>query len=105
MEDQDYFEKRVIQTVRATQIPAISFALMKNEQLKRAVAFGYANPLTKEAATVTTKFRMGSISKVVTSAAIFSLIDQGTLPVQVNNIPSFFSYPLQICPQLEQLYF
>ncbi len=61
----------------AAQIPSISFALFKDEKLQRAVSFGYSNPLINEAATPTTKFRLGSISKVLTSAAIFSLIDQG----------------------------
>uniref|UniRef100_A0A914WHQ0 Beta-lactamase-related domain-containing protein n=1 Tax=Plectus sambesii TaxID=2011161 RepID=A0A914WHQ0_9BILA len=77
-EDKAYFESRVTKVMRAGQIPALTFALSRNEQLKRAVAFGYANPFT-EAATVATKFRTGSISKMFTAAAIFSLIDQGLL--------------------------
>jgi CubicO group peptidase (beta-lactamase class C family) len=59
--------------------PALSVAIARHGKFVYQRAFGFANKDTGERATPASLFRIASISKPITSAAIFSLIEQGRL--------------------------
>lgn len=73
-------------------IPGISVALGVAGEIVWSEGFGYADLENKVPVTTLTKFRIGSVSKPVTAAAMGLLIDQGKLdldaPVQ-KYVPSF----------------
>jgi len=60
-------------------IPAISIALIHDQQLVWAEGFGYANKAKKIKATAMTTYRTGSISTLFTALAILKLAEQGKL--------------------------
>ncbi|MEP7048553.1 MAG: serine hydrolase domain-containing protein [Ilumatobacteraceae bacterium] len=54
-------------------------AVMRNGVVLHTAAFGMENPFDPTAATVTTRFRMASVSKLFTSIAIMQLVDEGAV--------------------------
>ena len=62
-----------------TGIPSISIAVVKDNQIIWAEAFGYSNVRTKTLATPETLYCTGSTFKFVTAAAVMQLVEQGKL--------------------------
>ena len=62
-----------------TGIPSISLALVKDDQIVWAEAFGYSNVRAKTPATPETLYCTGSTFKFVTAAAVMQLVEQGKL--------------------------
>jgi CubicO group peptidase (beta-lactamase class C family) len=60
-------------------VPGVSVALARNGRLVFAQGFGVADKKTGEKVTSTHRFRIASVSKPITSVAIFSLVEQGRL--------------------------
>src|SRR5262245_30330979 len=60
-------------------IPGLAVAIARGERLVYAQGFGVANKRTGETVTPAHLFRIASISKPITSVAIFSLLEQGKL--------------------------
>lgn len=82
--------------IAETGIPSVSIALIKNEHIVWADAFGYANVKTKTPATTSTTYSTGSTVKPFMSMAIMQLVQKGLVDLDkpVNNylknpIPSF----------------
>lgn len=72
-------ERDVSQFMQKYGVPGASMAVAKDDRLVYARGFGVADKTTGEAVTVDSLFRVASVSKPVTSAAIFTLVDQGRL--------------------------
>jgi CubicO group peptidase (beta-lactamase class C family) len=62
-----------------TGIPALSIAFAKQGQIVHQEAFGFANHEHKEKLNVGHSFRIASVSKPITAAVVFALIEQGKL--------------------------
>ena len=60
-------------------IPAISVALVADGEVVWARGFGWADSAAARPATAVTRYRAGSVSKVVTALAILRLVEQGRL--------------------------
>lgn len=60
-------------------IPGVSIAIVKNGKLVYAKGYGYADQSAATPVTTTSKFRISSISKSVTSVAIMKLLGAGSL--------------------------
>lgn len=60
-------------------IPSLSLAIVENERLRYAKAFGLADQETMEAATTGHRYRIASLSKALTGAAVSKLVDETTL--------------------------
>lgn len=60
-------------------VPGVSLAIVKNGKLVYAKGYGYADQSTSTPVTTTSKFRISSISKSITSAAIMKLLGGGQL--------------------------
>ncbi|GAB3887341.1 serine hydrolase domain-containing protein [Spirosoma agri] len=85
--------ERFIDSLRIRQdIPGISVAVGTHDKLLWAEGFGYADVETKLPVTVLSRFRLGSVSKSVTSLAVGKLVEEGKLdldaPVQ-RYVPDF----------------
>jgi CubicO group peptidase (beta-lactamase class C family)/D-alanyl-D-alanine dipeptidase len=61
------------------QLPAISIALVDDQQIVWARGFGYADPESKAPATASTIYRVGSVSKLFTDIGIMQLVERGEL--------------------------
>ena len=70
----------VIEELRSTyHLPCVTVAVVKNEQLVYVHAYGYQDTLNHVPAVNENLFRIASISKPITQAAILKLVDEGRL--------------------------
>ncbi|MGB6874884.1 MAG: serine hydrolase domain-containing protein [Candidatus Acidiferrales bacterium] len=87
----------------ARGIPGLAVAVAVDGHLVYAEGFGYADLEERVPAWPTTKFRIGSISKTLTAAALMQLVEQGKIdldaPVQ-KYVPSFPDKGAKITPRL-----
>jgi CubicO group peptidase (beta-lactamase class C family) len=58
-------------------VPALSIAITEDDRLVYAKSYGYSDLDNKVAASNKDRYRLGSLSKQITSAVIMRLIDQG----------------------------
>lgn len=77
----EFLIKRVEHFMKDLNIPGLSIAISKKEKLKFAAGFGYTDVRKQEPVTPNNQFRVGSVSKPVTAAAIMLLIDRGKLNI------------------------
>jgi CubicO group peptidase (beta-lactamase class C family)/D-alanyl-D-alanine dipeptidase len=61
------------------ELPALSIALVDDQQIVWAQGFGTADSQTKRPATAETVYRIGSVSKLFTDIAIMQLVERGEL--------------------------
>jgi CubicO group peptidase (beta-lactamase class C family)/D-alanyl-D-alanine dipeptidase len=61
------------------EIPALSIAIVEDQQIVWAQGFGMEDPNTKKAATAKTVYRIGSVSKLFTDIAVMQLVERGEL--------------------------
>lgn len=76
-------QQRLASTVERTladeNIPSISLALVKDDRILWAEAFGYMNQARKAKADRDTVYVGGSIAKVLVATAVMQLVDEGKL--------------------------
>jgi len=65
--------------VTEKRLPALSIALVDDQEIVWARGFGFANPSEKVPATADTVYRVGSVSKLFTDIAIMQLVERGLL--------------------------
>ncbi len=91
--------KLIQDTMAVLKVPGSAVAVMKNGRVVWSTGFGYADLEQRVKATPQTVFRVGSISKSLTSAAIGKLVEAGKLdldaPVQ-RYVPTFPPKPWPI---------
>jgi len=69
----------VIPFMQKWAVPGLSLAVARSGNTIANRTFGYANPMTREIVTSSTRFRIASISKPITASTIFKLIEQNQL--------------------------
>jgi CubicO group peptidase (beta-lactamase class C family) len=72
-------EKIARQTMEPHNAPGLSVAISRHGQIVFQRGYGFADKTSGERVTSANLFRIASISKPITSVAIFSLIEQGRL--------------------------
>jgi CubicO group peptidase (beta-lactamase class C family)/D-alanyl-D-alanine dipeptidase len=72
-------ERFLAHEVKDKELPALSIALVDDQQIVWARGFGLANPRGKVSATAETVYRVGSVSKLFTDVAVMQLVERGTL--------------------------
>jgi CubicO group peptidase (beta-lactamase class C family)/D-alanyl-D-alanine dipeptidase len=72
-------EAFVAREVQEKQLPALSIALVDDQQTVWAAGFGHHDPHAKTPATAETVYRVGSVSKLFTDLAVMRLVEQGKL--------------------------
>jgi CubicO group peptidase (beta-lactamase class C family)/D-alanyl-D-alanine dipeptidase len=60
-------------------LPAVSIALVEDQQVVWTRGFGYADPARKQPATPETVYRVGSVSKLFTDIGVMQLVERGQL--------------------------
>ncbi|MDP6546170.1 MAG: serine hydrolase domain-containing protein [Phycisphaerae bacterium] len=73
------FDKLMISFVRTHRIPGATLAVVRKGKIVYARGFGYADPTARKAMQPDSLFRIASISKPITSAAIMQLVDRKKL--------------------------
>ena len=76
-------EKFIRHEMADKELPALSIALVDDQQVAWAEGFGYADPVKKVPATADTVYRVGSVSKLFTDIAVMQLVEQGKLDLDV----------------------
>jgi CubicO group peptidase (beta-lactamase class C family)/D-alanyl-D-alanine dipeptidase len=61
------------------ELPALSIAIVDDQEIVWAEGFGSADPQNKKPATAETVYRIGSVSKLFTDIAIMRLVERGEL--------------------------
>jgi CubicO group peptidase (beta-lactamase class C family)/D-alanyl-D-alanine dipeptidase len=88
----EMLEKAIEREIKDKGVPALSIALVDDQDIVWAKGFGYADPGAKRPATAETIHRVGSISKLFTDIAVMQLVEKGILdldaPVQ-KYLPDF----------------
>jgi CubicO group peptidase (beta-lactamase class C family)/D-alanyl-D-alanine dipeptidase len=69
----------VQQQMAEKELPALSIAIIDDQQIVWAEGFGMADPKSKIPATADTVYRIGSVSKLFTDIAIMQLVERGEL--------------------------
>ncbi len=72
-------ERFIGQQMADKELPALSIALVDDQQTVWARGFGFADPDGQMPATEGTVYRVGSVSKLFTDIAILQLVEQGKL--------------------------
>ena len=67
------------QQMAEKELPALSIAIIYDQQIVWAEGFGMADPKSKTPATADTVYRIGSVSKLFTDIAIMQLVERGEL--------------------------
>ncbi|MBX6330944.1 MAG: serine hydrolase [Gemmatimonadaceae bacterium] len=75
----DALEPFIAHEMRDKQLPAMSIALVDDQQIVWATGFGYAHPEDSTPATAATVYRVGSVSKLFTDVAMMQLVERGVL--------------------------
>lgn len=69
------------QTMRENQIVGLSIALVDGQNVVWEQGFGYADQTQNKAATASTLYQIGSISKLFTATAVMQLAEQGRIDI------------------------
>jgi serine beta-lactamase-like protein LACTB len=72
-------DRYLTREVAARQLPALSIALVDDQQIVWAKGYGFADAKKKVSATADTVYRVGSVSKLFTDIAVMQLVEQGRL--------------------------
>jgi CubicO group peptidase (beta-lactamase class C family) len=74
-------ERFVLHELEDKKIPALSLALVDDQEVVFARGFGYADPDEKTPATAATVHRVGSVSKLFTDIGMMRLVEQGKIDI------------------------
>jgi CubicO group peptidase (beta-lactamase class C family) len=69
----------ILRGMRKASVPALSIALVDDQQLVWAEGFGVADRERRIAATPETAYQIGSITKVINALAVMQLVEQGRM--------------------------
>ena len=67
------------QQMAEKELPALSIAIIDDQQIVWAQGFGMADPKSKTPASADTVYRIGSVSKLFTDIAVMQLVERGEL--------------------------
>ncbi len=75
----DVLERFITHEMADKDLPAVSIALVDDQQIVWSKGFGFADPVKKVSATAETVYRVGSVSKLFTDIAVMQLVEQGKI--------------------------
>ena len=93
----DVVDRELCQFMKTWKVPGASIAIVKNGKLVYSRGYGYANFLKREQVQPNSRFRIGSISKILTSVAVLKMIEEGKLKLTSSAI-KLLNYPLELNP-------
>ncbi len=72
-------EQFIATQMRGQQIPGISVAIVRNQEVIYSNGFGLSNKAQQKSAQADTVYNIGSITKLFTATAVMQLVEQGML--------------------------
>ena len=78
-EDIDSVDQKIADWMTQNKMPGLSLAVSKNGKLVYTKGYGVANTQTNEKVTTESQFRIASVSKLITSAAVMKLLQEGKI--------------------------
>lgn len=78
------FDRGVADIMKRYDIPGASLAIARDGKLVLARSYGLANRETREPVTANTRFRLASLSKPITSAAVLALVGSGRVSLDAS---------------------
>src|SRR5205085_6181043 len=72
-------DRFIAHEVAAKELPALSVALVDDQDVIWAKGYGFGDPKRKKPASAETVYRVGSVSKLFTDLAVMQLVEQGKL--------------------------
>lgn len=78
------FDQRFVNFMRRWRVPGASVAVMKNNQLIFSRGYGWADVDARQPVTADSVFRVGSVSKAITSVTVLKLAQEGKLHLDDN---------------------
>jgi CubicO group peptidase (beta-lactamase class C family)/D-alanyl-D-alanine dipeptidase len=72
-------ERTILREIKDKNVPALSIALVDDQEIVWAQGFGFADPKSQRPATAETIHRVGSVSKLFTDIAVMQLVEKGVL--------------------------
>ena len=103
--DWQVFDDRIAPPLISSGAIAVSIAVAKDGRLVHEAAYGVADPATAEPVTTASRFRIASISKVLTATVALQLVDDGLLQLDapvLAPLAAQFGVPLTD-PRMEQV--
>lgn len=101
------YDQRVRDLMKKYAIPGGAVAVVRNGKLFYARGFGYADVENKQAVQADALFRIASVSKPITSAAIMKLVEEGKLQLDDRVAPLIANFTpapgATIDPRWEQI--
>ena len=88
----EMLERFIAHEMADKELPALSIALVDDQQVVWVKGFGFADPKAKIPATAETVYRVGSVSKLFTDIAIMQLVEQRKLDLDapiIRYLPEF----------------
>jgi CubicO group peptidase (beta-lactamase class C family)/D-alanyl-D-alanine dipeptidase len=79
----DSLQPWIAKEVKAKQLPALSIALVDDQQIVWSHGFGFVDPKHKTAAMADTVYRVGSVSKPFTTLLLMMLVEMGLIDLDV----------------------
>ena len=77
--DKQFIDKTINQFMQRYNIPGLSIAIAKQDDILFAKGYGFADTSTKVPVNIAHKFRIASLSKPITAVAIMKLMEEGKL--------------------------
>jgi len=100
-------ERWIAVETETKSLPALSIALVDDQQIVWARGFGRADPALNVPATAETAYRVGSVSKLFTDLAVMQLVEQGRVDLDApvsRFLPEFAPQnPFDVAITLRQL--
>jgi len=88
----EYLKAYIPSRVKAHGFTGLSVALLDDQRIVWSAGFGQADKAPGAAATASTAYRAGSVSKLFTAMAVMKLAEQGTLDLDApitDTVPTF----------------
>jgi len=76
-------ERLILHEMEDKGLPAVSIALVEDQQVVWTRGFGYVDPDRNRPATPDTVYRVGSVSKLFTDIAVMQLVERGQVDLDV----------------------
>src|SRR3970040_2266052 len=82
----------ILRSMRKAGVPAVSIALVDDQQLVWAEGFGCGDRARRVSATPETVYQIGSVTKIVSALAVMQLVEQGRMQLDrpiTDHLPEF----------------
>lgn len=87
------FDRELLALMHEWQVPGASISIVRKGKLIYSRAYGYSDFESRKAVEPQSRFRIGSISKIITSVSVLKLIEEGKLSLNSPAI-SILNYPV-----------